>query len=46
MHPDIEPPRTPPARDLTLQTVLVLGAAVALLVLVALAIVAWVEHSA
>lgn len=46
MHQEIEQPRTPPARGLMLQQVLVAGAALALLVLVGLALVAWLEHAA
>ena len=46
MHQDTEPTRTPPTSELTLQSVLVLGAALALAILVALATAAWLEHSA
>lgn len=46
MHQDMTPHRPSTARALTLNAVLVVGAAVALLVLVGLALAAWLEQSA
>ncbi len=46
MHQDTTPHRPSPSRALTLNAVLVVGAAVALLVLVGLALAAWLEQSA
>lgn len=46
MDQDTEPRRAPFGLDLSLESALVLGAVLSLVVLIGLALAAWVEHAA